>query len=264
MEFRAGQAAVRVNIRDEGALLAAVAGRLEAGEGFAVATLNLDHLVKLGRDPLFARAYAAQDLVTADGNPVVWLSRLAGSPVSLAPGADLLLPTLGLCAALGVPVALVGGTEAGLLAAERALDVPGLEVRLRRAPSMGLDPEGPEALALLDAVAASGARVAVLALGAPRQERLAALGRRRHPSLGFLSVGAALDFLGGGQRRAPPLLRRLALEWLWRMLLDPRRLLARYAACAFILPGLAAQALSRRAAAPRGDRAPGAGPPAAP
>ena len=64
--------------------------------------------------------------------------------------------------------------------------------------------------------------------------------------MGFLSVGAGLDFVAGTQARAPALVRALAAEWLWRLVTDPRRLARRYASCLAILPGLAHEALSAR------------------
>lgn len=69
---------VTVNMPDRLRLLEDVRARLRAGRGFAIATLNLDHMVKLRRVPGFSDAYRRQDLVTADGNPIVWLSWLAG------------------------------------------------------------------------------------------------------------------------------------------------------------------------------------------
>lgn len=251
MDFRFGPHRVRITVSDRAALLAAVAARLARGEGFALATLNLDHLVKLGRDPAFAAAYAAHDLVVADGHPVVWLHHLAGARVALVPGADLVIPLARLAAAAGTPVALLGATAPTLAAAAAQLRaaVPGLCVALLRAPSFGFDPDGEEARALLAELAASGARLALLALGAPRQERLAARGRAIAPAVGFASVGAGLDFLAGSQRRAPAILRGLALEWLWRLLTDPRRLARRYLDCALLLPGLTARALAFRRAA---------------
>lgn len=248
MEFDHGAGRVRVNMTDRARLMAEVSARLAAGRGFALATLNLDHLVKLPRDGAFRDAYAAQDLVTADGNPVVWLARLAGREVALLPGSDLITPLAELAAAQGVPVALIGGTEASLEAAAGALEarVPGLRVAARIAPPMGFDPEGAAADAALDALAASGARLVFVALGAPKQERLAARGRARHPEIGFVSIGAGLDFIAGTQRRAPRLVRRLALEWLWRAASDPARLAGRYARCALILPGHAIRAWRMR------------------
>ncbi len=252
MDFRFGSQTVRINQPDAGALLAEVAARLARGQGFALATLNLDHLEKLGRMPAFRAAYAAHDLVVADGNPVVWLSRLAGRPVRLAPGADLVLPLARAAAAAGAPVALVGSTAAALdgAAARLLAEVPGLAVAARIAPPMGFDPEGAGADRVLADLGASGARLCFLALGAPRQELLAARGRAALPAMGFASVGAGLDFLAGTQRRAPAWMRRAALEWLWRAGTAPRRLGPRYLRGIAVLPGLVRQALALRRQGP--------------
>lgn len=91
-------------------------------------------------------------------------------------------------------------------------------------------------------------------MGAPRQERLAALGRELAPQAGFASIGAGLDFLAGTQVRAPEWVRELALEWLWRMLQAPRRLFPRYVACAAIMPAQVVAALRQRPAPPQADR----------
>ena len=85
-----------------------------------------------------------------------------------------------------------------------------------------------------------------LALGAPKQEKFAARALRTLGSVGFVSVGAGLDFIAGAQTRAPRLVRSLALEWLWRLLGDPRRLAPRYATCAAIMPSLALNAVTLR------------------
>ena len=95
-------------------------------------------------------------------------------------------------------------------------------------------------------LAESGAGLCFLALGAPKQEILAARGRRIAPKVGFASIGAGLDFLAGHQTRAPRIVRMLALEWLWRALQSPRRMVPRYAKCFAILPGLTVQALRQR------------------
>ena len=244
MEFRFGEHRVAITHPDRAALEHELRARLAARQGFALATINLDHLVKLRREPSFARAYAAHDIVVADGNPVVWLSRLAGRPVALVPGSDMVLPMARLAAQAGAPVALVGSTEAALADAGAALTriVPELSIAARIAPPMGFDPESAEADALLSELAASGARVVFLALGAPKQERLAARGRQRCPGIGFAGIGAGLDFLAGTQRRAPRWMRTLAREWVWRLLSKPARLGPRYARCAAILPAEAARA----------------------
>ncbi|MFZ1469964.1 MAG: WecB/TagA/CpsF family glycosyltransferase [Paracoccaceae bacterium] len=228
--------------------MADVAARFASGTGFALATINLDHLVKLRRDQGFRAAYAAQDFVVADGNPIVWLSRLAGQPVQLIPGSDLVLPLVQAAARAGLPVSLLGSTATSLTAAAARLQamVPGLRISALIAPPMGFDASGQTAREMLAELQALGPGLCLIALGAPKQERLAALGRQLAPAVGFASVGAGVDFIAGAQARAPAWMRGIAMEWLWRALSSPRRLVPRYAACAAILPGETAKALRLR------------------
>ena len=229
-------------------LLAEIKARLEAGRGFSVATLNLDHVVKLRSDPAFARAYSRMSHVTADGNPIVWLSWLAGTRSSSPRDRSSSIRWRQRRRGPACRWRFVGTTDAALASAAETLAGrhPGLSVALKLAPSMGFDAEGPEADAAIERIGASGAGVCILALGAPKQEIFAARAQERLPRVGFLSVGAGLDFVAGTQVRAPALVRALAAEWLWRLGTDPRRLARRYASCLAILPGLAHEALSAR------------------
>ncbi|MEM8760704.1 MAG: WecB/TagA/CpsF family glycosyltransferase [Pseudomonadota bacterium] len=238
----------RLTMRDRTSLLAAIRARLAARQGFALATLNLDHLVKLRRDIAFAEAYGAHDLVTADGNPVVWLSALAGERVALVPGADLIGDLAAIAAADGTAIALIGSTSDALAAAATRLAAihPGLQVALTLAPSPSFDPTGPEADEVIAEIGASGAPLVILALGAPKQERFAARARNALPHCGFASLGAALDFAAGHRARAPRVLRHLALEWAWRLALEPKRLIGRYLECAALLPRLTLAAIAAR------------------
>ena len=248
MQFAYGSLVIRVNMPDHAALLAEITRRLRRGEGFALATINLDHLVKLRQDARFREAYSRQDLVVADGNPIVWLSRLAHNPVGLVTGSDLVIPLAQLAAAEDAGLALVGTTEEALDAAATEIQrrAPGCRIVARIAPPMGFDPDSDAARDLLMQVQGSGARLCLLALGAPKQERLAARGRSLVPGIGFASIGAGLDFLAGNQRRAPEWVRRIAMEWAWRMLSAPKRLVPRYARCAAILPSEAMAAWKQR------------------
>ena len=229
--------------------MADLGAHLADRRGFALATLNLDHVVKLARLAEFYAAYLAQTHVVADGNPIVWLHRFAGQRVEVIPGAELIAPLCAIAARLQVPVALLGSTAQTLaLAAERLTrDNGGLKVVARIAPPQGFDPSGAMGTAALEEVRASGARLCFLALGAPRQEILAARGLGMLPEVGFVSIGAGLDFIAGHQSRAPVWVRRIAMEWAWRMALSPRRLTRRYLGCAMILPSLAWQAWQSRA-----------------
>lgn len=246
MRFDYGDAVIEVNMPDREASLAEVRRRFRAGEGFALATVNLDHLVKLRAEPAFRAAYAAQDIVVADGNPIVWLSRLAQKPVALVPGSEMVLPLAALARAEGVTIALLGSTDEALAQATPAIEATGAKVVARIAPPMGFDPNGEEAGRMLAEVRASGARLCFLALGAPKQEMLAARGRLDAPEVGFASVGAGLDFLAGRQKRAPKWVQRIAMEWAWRAASAPARLVPRYARCFAILPDEALKAWRQR------------------
>jgi len=206
-------------------LLTDLGARLKAKQGFSVATLNLDHVVKLRNNAEFRTAYAAHSHITADGNPIVWLSRLAGQNVALIPGSELIEPLVALAAKHNVPI------------------YPGLEVAFCRSPEMGFDPDGSTATADMNALSASGARLCFIALGAPKQERLAVRAQTLHPQIGFVSIGAGLNFIAGTEKRAPKWIRAIAAEWIWRMLADPKRLIGRYASCLLAMPGLTLKAI---------------------
>lgn len=248
MRFQYADQIITVNVPDRPQLLAEVRERLLTGRGFSLATINLDHLVKLRASASYRRVYAAQDLIVADGNPIVWLSRLARRPVSLVPGSDLLRPLLEMAVADAVLVAFYGSTPAVLAQAALNLnaEMPGLRVVWSGAPSMGFDPTGVEAVTALTAMQAAGARLCIISLSAPRQEAFAAFGRMLAPDIGFCGFGAGLDFVAGQQTRAPLWMRKLALEWLWRVISAPRRLIPRYLACISILPGQVLAALRQR------------------
>lgn len=248
MIFRGKGFAISINIPTRAVLKAEVQNRLKRGEGFALATMNVDHLVKLARSKEFAEAYSKHDLIVADGNPIVWLTKLARQPVELITGSDQVIPLSEWATECGTSIAFVGSTQDVLDQAAVHLEatLPGARVVKRISPPFGFDPTGDAAKAIVDEVSASGAKLCFLALGAPKQEVFAAMGYERDPTIGFASVGAGLDFIAGHQQRAPRWVRRIAMEWLWRMLTNPRRLAKRYAECAIVLPGHAISALSQR------------------
>ena len=248
MQFRGKHFSIEINIPTLQALESEVRGRLSNGKGFALATMNVDHLVKLGRDEMFANAYAQHDLVVADGNPVVWVAKLGGDNLELITGSDQVIPLAAWARDCETTIAFVGSTQDALDKAAARLEqiVPNAKVVAKISPPFGFDPNSEAAGEILDQVKASGARLCFLALGAPKQEVFAARGYRDHPEIGFASVGAGLDFIAGHQKRAPKWVRVIAMEWLWRMMSNPRRLAKRYLDCAVVLPGHVGSAISQR------------------
>ena len=223
-----------INIATAKEVVKASIDRLMSGVGFTLYTLNLDHLVKRRGDPAFRDIYSRATFVTADGAPIVWLASRQGVRLDRVTGADLVIPMCEAAARSGVPVAFYGSSESTLAGASAKLRrmFPLLRVAFIEAPPLGFDPRSSAADAAADRIAASGARLCFVALGAPKQEVFADRVARRHADIGFLGIGAALDFIAGEQRRAPAFFQRNGLEWAWRLASNPRRLAARYGACA--------------------------------
>lgn len=207
------------------------------GEGYSFAPLNLDLLVKLRSDPVFADAMRKARYVIADGWPVAMLGRKQSANIRRHTGADLIHPLCEACAEKHLSVYLFGTSPEVLakVATELKRRVPGLDIAGYESPPLGFDPRSPVADAAIERIRASGARMCFLALGAPKQEVFAAHALSKGVATGFICVGAGLDFIAGAQVRAPAFMRNHGMEWLWRLLTNPRRLAARYAVCAMLL-----------------------------
>lgn len=219
--------------------------RLSRPYSFLVCTLNLDHLVKRRQNPELREAYARAEVVTADGFPIVILGRLTGRTLERATGADLIQP---LCKAAGerhLPVFLMGTTFQALCASARRLveSCPGLEICGVYAPPVGFDVHSDFADEAIRLIRESRARLCFLALGAPLQEMFAARALDETSGVAFLGIGASLDYLAGTQVRCPRPLQRMNLEWVWRLMSDPRRLWLRYAKSGVLFARLLINAL---------------------
>lgn len=251
---------VQVNMVDMRGALDAVDRKASVREGFTLFTVNLDHVVKLNdsHNRPFREAYERANFVTADGWPIVWLIQqqarrqapraVERRSLERTTGADLLEPLCRLSAERGYPLYFIGPGPASQKAGLEVLSrrYPGLIVAGAEAPQLPavLDDATVEALAAR--INATDARVCVVSLGAPKQEILADALFGKCPQVGFLCVGAALDFISGHARRAPGWVRKARLEWLWRMVGDPRRLAGRYASCAVALVKLTCPGIFRK------------------
>jgi len=251
-----------INILNPDEAVAAVRARLLSGLGFTFATLNLDHLVKRRTSEAFRDAYARATLVCADGAPIVALGRGQAPGLRRTTGADLVLPLCAMAEREGLAVAFFGSSEEVMAGATARLreEFPELRIAFVESPAYGFDPVSPEAAAAGARIAASGAKLVFVCLGAPKQEVFADRIAQDHPGIGFIGVGAAVDFIVGAQVRAPGWMRRLGLEWFWRAASNPRRLAGRYALCALMLARIVIEQRLLRAAASRAPSSPGAFP----
>jgi exopolysaccharide biosynthesis WecB/TagA/CpsF family protein len=238
-----------INIATQSQAVSEIINAASRGESFSAFTLNLDHLDKLKRDPRFRDAYATARFVTADGAPVAFLGSLQGTSIERTTGADLVIPLVQAAAKQRLPIYLFGTQPEILSGAAKVLEEragPGVVIVGRASPELGFDPEGAVAEAAIDDIVASGARLCLVALGAPKQELFAAKAVARGARTGFVCIGAGLDFLVGAQVRAPTIMQKFGLEWFWRLASDPGRLTQRYARCALVLAEIAVLAPAKR------------------
>jgi exopolysaccharide biosynthesis WecB/TagA/CpsF family protein len=170
------------------------------------------------------------DLVTPDGQPVrgaLNLLHRAGLADRVY-GPELTLRVLRQAAAEGLPIYLYGSTQPTLdrlvPALEKmfpALKIAGVEASKFRSAHPGEDTE------IAERIKASGARIVLVGLGCPRQE-VFAYAMRPLLDMPLLAVGAAFDYHAGLLRNPPAWMQKYALEWLWRLGLEPKRLWRRY------------------------------------
>jgi exopolysaccharide biosynthesis WecB/TagA/CpsF family protein len=231
---------IAVNVSSLPQAVSSIVAAAQHGDNFCICTLNLDHVVKLQQQSAFRAAYLRARFVTADGFPIVVLSRLLGTRIRRTTGADLVEPVCRQARRKQLPIFMIGSNDHTLAIAAKRLSerFRGLEIADYYAPSANFDPYSSEADAAIDRIRASGAKLCFVALGAPRQELFAARCLDELNGTGLLCIGAALDFIAGTQIRAPSLTQTIGLEWAWRMLREPRRLGPRYARCMAIIPRL--------------------------
>jgi N-acetylglucosaminyldiphosphoundecaprenol N-acetyl-beta-D-mannosaminyltransferase len=198
------------------------------GRRLQVVPGNVDFVMKARRDPEFARELRGADLVVADGQFVTWAAALLGQPLRRrVSGTDLVWECARISAETGCTVALVGGMPG--IAEQAAAEMT------RRHPAASLHavptpwPLGSaENRALVAQVRAIAARIVLVALGAPRQERWVQAHLDASGASVGIGVGSAFDIISGDKPRAPEWMQKASLEWFHRLTLEPRRLAWRY------------------------------------
>lgn len=217
-----------------------------------VVTPNVDHVVKLQEDAAFMQAYREAHAVYADGKPVVMVSALFGQRLpGVVPGSDLVPAMFDEAVRLKRPltVYLLGAAEGVGLAAAKQIEAEwGSYVKVTGvySPPMGFERDPDACRAIIADINECSPDVLVLGLGAPKQELWINQHFREIRAGVALCVGATIDFLAGNKKRAPAWVRRLALEWVYRVLQEPKRLAGRYAHDIAVFPGIFFRELKKR------------------
>ncbi len=208
-----------------------VLGGVQNGEGGWVCPVNLDVLRQCAHDAGVRALVNSADLVVADGMPLLWASRIAGEPLSeRVAGSSLIFTLTAAAAQRDASVFFLGGNPGAADGAARVLKArnPALRVAGTVCPPWGFDSDEPQLAALERDLQAADPDIVFLALGFPKQDKLAVRLRARFPRVWFVSCGISLSFASGQIRRAPRILQVLGLEWLHRLAQQPRTLFRRY------------------------------------
>lgn len=208
-----------------------ILAELAAGRGGWVVTPNLDHLRRLVSDPDFRELCGGAELAIADGMPLVWASRLQGTPLPERVAGSSLVSSLARGAATaGRSLYLLGGDPGTAEAAAEELRRrdPALRIAGTICPPPGFDRDPAQIAALEQALRDARPDIVYVALGSPKQEQLIGRLRAALPGAWWLGIGISFSFLAGTVRRAPRWVQRLGLEWLHRLVQEPRRLARRY------------------------------------
>jgi len=229
-----------------------IGAELERGRGGWVITVNVDHLHRCRSDPAVRALCEEADLVVADGVPLLWAARLQGTPLpDRVAGSDLVWLLAERAARDGRSIFLLGGDPGAAEAAAARLGdrFPRLRIAGMASPQVAAHPTAEQLEPLTAQLRAARPDLVWVALGAPKQERLIQALRGGFPETWWIGVGITFSFIAEQITRAPEWMQRAGLEWLHRLVQEPRRLARRYLIddLPFVLRLLARSLRARRA-----------------
>jgi len=222
---------VKLHAVTEAQVISHIISELDAGRGGVVVTPNLDHLRRYLHDLSFGALIAEADLVVADGMPLVWASRLQGTPLpERVPGSTLISSLSSAAGLKEKSIFLLGGdpgTADGAAAALKA-KFPHCIIAGTYCPLFGFEKDYAQLSLIIQALSDSKPDIVYVALGSPKQEKLIAQLRPVLPDAWWIGVGNSFSFLAGHVKRAPVWMQKTGLEWTHRLFQEPRRLFRRY------------------------------------
>jgi N-acetylglucosaminyldiphosphoundecaprenol N-acetyl-beta-D-mannosaminyltransferase len=209
---------------DRSAMLDRVIGMARGAYGYVV-TPNVDHIIKLMDGRVSREIYEGADLKICDSRILAHLAALRGIRLPIYPGSDMTADLLASPASEGLVIAVFGPDRAAF--DDLAARYPRQSLRWIEAPM--LTPGTPAWTAAVKTAAEAEWDVLLACVSFPKQELFAhALHTAGRKTGVAFCVGASVDFLTGRQQRAPRIFQQLSLEWLHRLLSQPRRMFRRY------------------------------------
>lgn len=222
---------VKLHAVTEAQVISHILSELDSGRGGVVVTPNLDHLRRYLHDLSFGALIAEADLVVADGMPLVWASRLQGTPLpERVPGSTLISSLSSAAGQKGKSIFLLGGDVGTAEGAANALKAkyPHCIVVGTYCPPFGFEKDYVQLSTIIQTLSDAEPDIVYVALGSPKQEKLIAQLRPVLPNAWWIGVGNSFSFLAGHVKRAPVWMQKSGLEWTHRLFQEPRRLFRRY------------------------------------
>ena len=204
---------------------------VKSGRTGYIVTPNVDHMCQCYRNPRFRKAYDDAFLALPDGVPILWASKLCGTPLRhKLSGSDMVPLLCEFAARKGFSVFFFGGAPNTAAASAKALkrQHPHLEIAGVSCPPYGFEKDPQSIQAVIAHLRSVKPDICFVGLGSPKQELWL---YEHHQATGVpvsMGVGGTFDFISGRIRRAPRWMQRAGLEWLWRLAMEPRRLGRRY------------------------------------
>jgi N-acetylglucosaminyldiphosphoundecaprenol N-acetyl-beta-D-mannosaminyltransferase len=221
----------RIDCITERQVIRHVISSIREGRGGWIVTPNVDHLRIISQRPDLLALLSEATLRVADGMPLMWASRLQGTPLpERVTGAGLILSLTAAAAKAGASIFLLGGDPGDGEAAAAVLKRlnPELKVAGILCPPPGFENDPLQMTEIGNALHAAKPDMVYSCFGFPKQEFVIDAVRHRLPSTWFLGLGGSLSMVSGRTRRAPSWMQGIGMEWLWRLGLEPRRLFHRY------------------------------------
>jgi N-acetylglucosaminyldiphosphoundecaprenol N-acetyl-beta-D-mannosaminyltransferase len=221
----------------ESEVVAVVRDALTSGRGGRIITPNVDILRQAQVNPRVKAYLDDADLIVADGMPLVWASRLSGTPLpERVAGSSLIWSLSQGLGRDGRSIFVIGGNPAtprepdgaSRAAARLAADSPGLRVAGTLCPEYGFERDKAVFAEFRAAVRVAEPDLVFVGLGFPKQEKIITRLRAELPRAWFIGCGAAVNFVAGDIDRAPRWMQRTGLEWAHRLGAEPKRLAGRY------------------------------------
>lgn len=222
---------MRIACVNEDRVLDHMFSEIAAGRGGWLVTANLDFLRRYAREPDIRALYAGADLTVADGMPLVWASGIQGTPLpERVAGSALIYRFADRAARERRSIYLLGGDPGAAEGAARVLSegAPGLRIAGHAAPRFSAEPTEAELAAVAELLRAARPDLLLVGLGSPKQERVIHALRARFPGVWMVGVGISFSFVAGQLSRAPRWMRVSGLEWVHRLVQEPKRLAHRY------------------------------------